>query len=145
MSDVKSWEYYGTSDERTIDRVGYVRAVACALEFLRLMTPMTQDDVPTIFKVKYVVGYHAFSSLNQLIPDLPTLRWPLNGESARHLRNDLVHYTPRHDVHGAHLDTSRPREALVEHYATKSFTDVAAQLDMYLGDLLEETDTHLRS
>lgn len=134
--NVRSTRYYGKTGLNLAES-GYLHLIWSTLAFLNLMSPAVTDDDASVFKLQYIGLFHATKTVRRLLPDLAPSSNLTDGDAARQLRNDLIHYTPHHTYPSAALDPQRPRQALVEHAYTDSFPQVAAQTAAEVTELHE--------
>lgn len=132
--DVRSTKYYRQSG-LALPESGYLHLVWNSLGFLTFMVPAVADDEATVFKLQYIALFHATKTVRRLLPDLVPVHDLTDGDPARQLRNDLIHYTPHHGYPAAALDARRPRQALVEHTYSLTFAEVAARTSAELSAL----------
>jgi hypothetical protein len=145
--DVRSDIYFRNSGRSDLDVAGYLHVLCCSLAFLRLLEVVDPDDAGPVFKLQFVGLYHVVQSLKVLEPDLALDVGELaEGDAARRLRNDLVHYTPHDKTPNSWLDPSAPRRGLVEHAYGREASEVARdlraaieQLHCRLGETLGQT------
>lgn len=134
--DVRSEKYYRQSGREDLAVAGYLHVLWCSLAFLRLLKAVDPDDEGSVFKLQFAGLYHVSQSLNLLEPGLTKGVGELaDGDVARRLRNDLVHYTPHDTTPAEALDPQRPRQALIEHAYGRAATDVAEQLAKVIDGL----------
>lgn len=134
--DVRSWEYYASAKQGDLATAGYLHAVWSTLAFLRLVRPTVADDEGSAFKVQYIGLYHAAKTLARL--DKTLIEQPhglTDGDSARRLRNALVHYIPHDDTPESALVPNRPRQALVEYAFAREFKTVAWDVSQAIESL----------
>ncbi|MBD8515318.1 hypothetical protein [Plantibacter sp. CFBP 8804] len=132
--DVRSTQYYGKSG-LNLSESGYLHLVWNTLGFLTFLTPSVEDDEGTIFKLQHVALFHATKTVRRLLPDCAPPNDLVDGDPARRLRNDLVHYTPHHGYPPAAIDPQRPRQTLVELAYSLPFAEVADKARVELSVL----------
>lgn len=129
LRDVRSDRYFRDSGRTDLDVAGYLHILWCSLAFLRVLNVADPDDEGTVFKLQFVGLFHVTQSLKMLDPELAAGVGELaEGDIARRLRNDLVHYTPHDKTPASALDPSCPRRALIEHAYRRDALQVAEQL-----------------
>lgn len=127
--DVRSAKYYSKAGRADLSIAGYLHVLWCSLGFLRLLKIADADDEGPIFKLQFVGLFHVAQSLKFLEPALVEDVGELaNGDIARRLRNDLVHYMPHDKTPLEALDPLIPRHGLVEHAYGRDACDVSQQL-----------------
>lgn len=127
--DVRSDRYFRNSGRSDLEVAGYLHVLWCSLAFLRLLEVVDPDDAGPVFKLQFAGLYHVAQSLKLLDPDLATgLGEVAEGDTARRLRNDLVHYAPHDKTPAFALDPSRPRLALIEHAYGRDASGVAEEV-----------------
>lgn len=138
--DVRSDRYYRQSGRADLAVAGYLHVLCCSLAFLRLLEVVDPDDEGPVFKLQFAGLFHVTQSLKLLEPGLTAGVGELaEGDVARRLRNDLVHYTPHDQTPIEALDPLRPRRALIEHAYGRDATNVAQQL----GEAIDSLHTRL--
>jgi hypothetical protein len=127
--DVRSNRYYGRSGHEDLAVAGYLHVLWSNLAFLRLLEVVDPDDEGPVFKLQFAGLFHAVQSLNMLEPALVAGVGELaEGDVARRLRNDLVHYTPHDRTPIEALGPLQPRRKIVEHAYGRHLPEVAHQL-----------------
>lgn len=114
--DVRSAKYYSKAGRTDPSTAGYLHVLWCSLGFLRLLKIADPDDEGPIFKLQFAGFFHVVQSLKLLEPALTEDVGELaEGNIARRLRNDLVHYMPHDKTPIEALDPLMPRRGLVQH------------------------------
>lgn len=134
--DVRSDKYYSKARRADISVAGYLNVLWCSLAFLRLLKVADPDDEGPVFKLQFAGLFHVVQSLRLLEPELAEGVGDLaDGDVARRLRNDLVHYTPHDRTPPEALSAEKPRRRLIEHAYARESGDVAVQLVTAIDDL----------
>ena len=143
--DVRSDTYYRTSHRDDLAVAGYLHVLWCSLAWLRLLQVVDPDDAGTVFKLKFAGLFHVTQSLKLLEPDLIAGIGELgDGDVARRLRNELVHYTPHTQTPLEALQLWRPKQGLVEHAYGQEMSAVAEQLATTIDRLHAKLGASLR-
>lgn len=143
--DVISDQYYRTSHREDLAVAGYLHVLWCSLAWLRLLQVADPDDAGTVFKLRFAGLFHVTQSLKLLEPDLIADIGEFgDGNVARRLRNELVHYTPHDQTPPEALQPQRPKQGLVEHAYGQEMGVVAEQLAMTIDRLHAKLGASLR-